>query len=106
MFDQKQKLANAIIIGKKGERIEPDTLRDHATNEILYKQADVLAEAQRYFKELNKPPAGIKTQEYLPEIAPREYPWAHLNALDGFQLETCIGGGHGNYINLDDHIRD
>lgn len=106
LFDQKQKLANAIINNTKGEKVEPDTLRGPSGTEILYRQEDVLAETQRYYTELNRPPAGVKNQQYLPATVPREYPWAQQNALDSFQLETHVGQEAYKFINLDDHIRD
>ena len=87
LFDQKQKLANAIINDKKGERVDLTTMRDSTTQEILYKPADVLAGTQKYFQELNKPPSGIKTQNYSPADAPRCYPWAASDALDSFELD-------------------
>ena len=65
-----------------------------------------MAETQRYFEDLNKPPAGIRTQDYLPQDAPRGYPWAQADALDGFQLETHVGRDAYKFINLHDHIRD
>ena len=106
LFDQKQKVANALINNKKGERIEPNTLKHPTTNEILFKQPEVLAETQRYFQDLNKPPAGIKNQKYLPAEAPRSYPWGATDALDSFELETHVGQEAYKFINLDDHIRD
>ena len=106
LYSQKKKLANAIINNKKGERIELNTLRHPSTEELLYKKEDVLAETQRYFEDLNKPPAGIKTQDYLPQDAPLGYPWAQADALDGFQLEIHVGRDAYKFINLDDHIRD
>ena len=63
LFDQKQKLANAIINDKKGERVDLTSLRDSNTKEILYKPTEVLAGTQAYFQELNRPPLGIKTQK-------------------------------------------
>ncbi|KAK9864355.1 hypothetical protein WJX84_000572 [Apatococcus fuscideae] len=106
LYNAKQKLASSMINNKKGKRVEPNTLKDGTSKQVMYKQADVLAETQRYYQELNAPPPGGKCQQYLPDQCHRCYPWIRTDALDTFHLESHIGQKKYKFINLDDHIRD
>ena len=56
LYDTKQKLANAIVNNKKGDKVEPTVLKGQKDGKILYKHPEVLAETQRFFQELNAPP--------------------------------------------------
>ncbi len=72
----------------------------HWLLEAQYKKADVLAETQRYYQELNAPPPGGKSQQYLPDQCHRCYPWIGTDALDTFHLESHVGQENTNSLTL------
>ena len=100
LYNAKQKLASSMINNKKGKRVEPNTLKDGTSKQVMYKKADVLAETQRYYQELNAPPPGGKCQQYLPDQCHRCYPWIGTDALDTFHLESHIGQKNTNSLIL------
>ena len=79
-----------MIFGSTEPRQELTTVTDPDTGCRTSEPARVQDVIERHFRELARAPAGCKHGKYLPEQAPRNYPWqaGGKGDIETFQLQT------------------
>ena len=83
-----RKLATQAVLDPPDERINGNltVLRDREGS-LTTEPEKIKEVVGQFYRDLLAPPKGCKTGKYLPEDAPRDYPWK--TGLDAFVLESA-----------------
>jgi ribonuclease HI len=90
LLQAQPKRGHKMIFGSTEPRHELNTVTDPVTGRTTSDTAQVQGVIERHFRELVRAPTGCKHGKYLPEHAPRNYPWqaGDKGAIETFQLQT------------------
>jgi hypothetical protein len=108
LFQKAPKKAHALTFGSGEPKQQLTTVIDPATGSPTQAAEKVKQVLEDFHRPLLRPPGGVKNGKYLPEEAPRNYPWSDKSkeGLDPFKLETDATGTNSTRRWLADHIRD
>ena len=84
-------------------------VRESDTKELHTDPGKIKESVQKFFQRLADPATSAgKTGAFLPEEAPRQYPWEHgqMKNQDHFDIESDAGKHGIPEICIEDHIRD
>ena len=96
------------ILGK-GSNHSLGAVRDCDTKELHTVPDKVTETVRKFYQRLADPatPAG-KAGAFLPDEAPRQYPWKRgpMNNINEYDIETDVGKTDIEQVCIEDHIRD
>ncbi len=107
-YMRNQKKTHKMILGK-GSQPSLGAVWDSDTKELHTDPEKVKQSVQKFYQRLADPATSAgKTGAFLPEEAPRQYPWEHgpMKNQDCFDIETDVGKHGIPDICIEDHIRD
>ena len=106
LYDNKQKIGNKMITGQyKGKNNA--ALQAIQTEGGLVTDPQAIVELiEKYYTNKMISATSNKTGKYMPDEAPRQYPWEQEISLDSFKLETAITTGEAPIRWLHTHIQD
>ncbi len=90
LLEQQPKRGHKAIFGSAEPRQELNTVTDPGTGRPTSDTARVQQVLETHYREQLKAPTGCKHGKYLPEEAPRNYPWQSggKGDIETFQLLT------------------
>ena len=87
-LDKHPKKGHKMIFGNKQPYHRLTAVHDHITGKPTMDPDKVTRNVEKHFTDAMRPPTGAKTGHYLPQDAPRQYPWEDTSAPDKFKLTT------------------
>ena len=96
---------NKKILKASGDSARLMAVKDKDTGNVINDPAAIIDCVHKFYQRQAEPVLGPKTGSYLPEEAPRAYPW--MNGEDSYTLETFADKPtHGTKFCMLDHLRD
>ena len=107
LVDNNQKIGNQLITGQYRGRNSMALRAIETPDGRLETEGDAVQHlVLQYYTTKLKSPSGPKTGKYLPQAAPRDYPWTQTGAPDPFHLTTAVTAGAAPKQWLHTHIAD
>jgi len=107
-YMRNQKKTHKMILGK-GSQHSLGAVQDSDTKELHTDPEKIKESVQKFYQRLaDHATSAGKTGAFLPEEAPRQYPWEHgpMKNQDHFDIETDVGKHGIPEVCIEDHIRD